>query len=102
MKRRILTTSFCILILCGAVLAALSITGTRQQLTLTENDLRIFAELEFFRIQGDVVLPGSTRHRQLEDSPTYVALRKECDALAEIYYSSLRLARARIQSLRFK
>lgn len=36
MKRRILTTSFCILILCGAVLAALSITGTRQQLTLTE------------------------------------------------------------------
>ena len=73
-----------------------------QQLTLTENDLRIFAELEFFRIQGDVVLPGSTRHRQLEDSPTYVALRKECDALAEIYYSSLRLARARIQSLRFK
>ena len=48
------------------------------------------------------MLPGSTRHRQLEDSPTYVALRKECDALAEIYYSSLRLALARIQSLRFK
>ena len=43
---------------------------------------------------------GSTERRQLEASPTYAGLCAERDMLLDIYQNSLRIACARIQSLR--
>ena len=82
--------------------ASLKERAAEEHVTLTEKDLLIFQELEFFRLQEDEILPGHIRQRQLEESPSYVALRQECAALTEVYHNSLRIAQARIQSLRFK
>ena len=51
-------------------------------------------------IQGDNLMMGSTERKQLEASPTYTGLCAKRDALLEIYHNSLRIAGARIQSLR--
>ena len=74
----------------------------KHQLHLQDHDLRIFCELGFFRIHGDSLMMGSTEHKQLDASPTYVKLCGEKDALLEIYQNSLRIACARIQSLKRK
>ena len=83
-----------------AKLGQLKFQAEKHQLQLKEYDLRIFRELDFFRIQGDDLMMGSTERRQLETSPTYAGLCAERDALLDIYQNSLRIACARIQSLR--
>ena len=83
-----------------AKLGQLKYQAEKHQLRLKDNDLQIFRELEFFRIQGDELMMGSTERKQLEASPTYVGLCAERDALLDIYQNSLRIACARIQSLR--
>lgn len=83
-----------------AKLGQLKFQAEKHQLQLREHDLRIFRELDFFRIQGDDLMMGSTERRQLEASPTYTGLCAERDALLEVYQNSLRIASARIQSLR--
>jgi len=83
-----------------AKLGQLKFQAEKHQLQLKEHDLRIFRELDFFRIQGDDLMMGSTERRQLEASPTYTRLCAEKDALLEVYQNSLRIACARIQSLR--
>ena len=83
-----------------AKLDQLKYQAEKYQLHLKEHDLRIFRELDFFRIQGDNLMMGSTERRQLEASPTYTELCAKKDALLEIYHNSLRIAVARIQSLR--
>ena len=83
-----------------AKLGQLKYQAEKHQLRLKEHDLRIFRELDFFRIQGDDLILGSTDRRQLEASPTYAGLCAERDALLEIYQNSLRIACARIRSLR--
>ena len=83
-----------------AKLGQLKFQAEKHQLQLNEHDLRIFRELDFFRIQGDDLMMGSTERRQLEASPTYTRLCAEKDALLEVYQNSLRIACARIQSLR--
>ena len=57
-------------------------------------------ELDFFRIEGDNLMMGSMERKQLEASPTYVGLCAKKDTLLEMYHNSLRIAGARIQSLR--
>lgn len=71
-----------------------------QKVGLTDQDLRIFAELDFFRFQAGELLMGNTERRQLEDSPTYRSLQKEKEAQNEIWQNNLRLTRVRIQGLR--
>ena len=83
-----------------AKLDQLKYQAEKHQLHLKEHDLRIFRELGFFRIQGDELMMGSTEHRQLEASPTYARLCGEKEALLETWQNSLRIACARIQSLR--
>lgn len=83
-----------------AKLGQLKYQAEKHQLHLKDYDLKIFRELDFFRIQGDELMMGSTERRQLETSPTYVGLCAERDALLDIYQNSLRIACARIQSLR--
>ena len=83
-----------------AKLNQLKYQAEKHQLHLKEHDLRIFRELGFFRIQGDELMMGSTEHRQLEASPTYARLCGEKEALLETWQNSLRIACARIQSLR--
>lgn len=83
-----------------AKLDQLKYQAEKHQLHLKEHDLRIFRELDFFRIQGDNLMMGSTERKQLEASPTYTGLCAKRDALLEIYHNSLRIAGARIQSLR--
>jgi single-stranded-DNA-specific exonuclease len=83
-----------------AKLDQLKFQAEKHQLHLQEHDLKIFRELDFFRIQGDDLMMGSTERRQLEASPTYAGLCAEKDALLEIFNHSLRIACARIQSLR--
>ncbi len=83
-----------------AKLGQLKYQAEKHQLRLKDNDLQIFRELEFFRIQGDELMMGSTEHRQLEASPTYAGLCAERDTLLDIYQNSLHIACARIQSLR--
>ena len=82
-----------------AKLGQLKYQAEKHQLHLKDYDLQIFHELEFFRIQGDELMMGSTERRQLEASPTYARLCAERDALLDIYQNSLRIACARIQSL---
>lgn len=72
----------------------------KHQLCLKEHDLCIFRELDFFRIEGDNLMMGSMERKQLEASPTYVGLCAKKDTLLEMYHNSLRIAGARIQSLR--
>lgn len=43
---------------------------------------------------------GSMERKQLEASPTYIGLCAKKDTLLEMYHNSLRIAGARIQSLR--
>ena len=83
-----------------AKLGQLKYQAEKHQLQLKEHDMRIFQELDFFHIQGDDLMMGSTVRRRLEASPTYAGLCAERDALLEIYQNSLRIACARIQSLR--
>ena len=83
-----------------AKLGQLKYQAEKHQLNLKDHDLRIFRELDFFRIQGDDLMLGSMERRELEASPTYAGLCAERDALLEIYQNSLRIACARIQSLR--
>jgi single-stranded-DNA-specific exonuclease len=83
-----------------AKLDQLKFQAEKHQMHLQEHDLKIFRELGFFRIQGDDLMMGSTERRQLETSPTYAGLCAEKDALLEIFHNSLRIACARIQSLR--
>ena len=83
-----------------AKLGQLRYQAEKHQLRLKDYDLQIFRELEFFRIQGDELMMGSTERRQLEASPTYAGLCAERDMLLDIYQNSLRIACARIQSLR--
>ena len=83
-----------------AKLDQLKYQAEKHQLQLKEHDLRIFRELGFFRVQGEDLMLGSTERRPLEMSPTYAGLCAERDALLEIYQKSLRIACARIQSLR--
>ena len=83
-----------------AKLGQLKFQAEKHQLRLKDSDLQIFRELKFFRIQGDELMMGSTERRQLEASPTYAGLCAERDELLDIYQNSLRIACARIQSLR--
>ena len=83
-----------------AKLGQLKYQAEKHQLHLKDYDLQIFRELDFFRIQGDELMMGSTERRQLETSPTYAGLCAERDALLDVYQNSLRIACARIQSLR--
>ena len=83
-----------------AKLNQLKYQAEKHQIRVTDHDLRIFCELGFFRMQGDALMMGITEHRQLEQSPTYVKLCGEKDALMEIYQNSLRIACTRIQSLK--
>ena len=83
-----------------AKLGQLKYQAEKHQLHLKDYDLQIFRELDFFRIQGDELMMGSTERRQLEASPTYASLCAERDALLDVYQNSLRIACARIQSLR--
>ena len=83
-----------------AKLGQLKYQAEKHQLHLKDYDLQIFRELDFFRIQGDELMMGSTERRQLETSPTYAGLCAEKDALLDVYQNSLRIACARIQSLR--
>ena len=83
-----------------AKLGQLKFQAEKHQLHIKEHDLQIFRELDFFRVQGDELMMGSTEHRQLETSPTYSGLCAEKEALLDIYQTSLRIAGARIQSLR--
>ena len=83
-----------------AKVSQLKYQAEKRQLHLKDQDLRIFCELGFFRLQDDVLAMGSTERRQLEASPTYAGLCAEKDMLLEVYQNSLRIACARIQSLR--
>lgn len=83
-----------------AKLDQLKYQAEKHQLSLKEHDLRIFRELDFFRIEGDNLMMGSMERKQLEASPTYIGLCAKKDTLLEIYHNSLRIAGARIQSLR--
>ena len=83
-----------------AKLGQLKYQAEKHQLHLRDYDLQIFRELGFFRIQGDELMMGSTERRQLDTSPTYAGLCAERDALLDVYQNSLRIACARIQSLR--
>ena len=83
-----------------AKVSQLKYQAEKRQLHLKDRDLRIFCELGFFRLQDDVLTMGSTERRQLEASPTYAGLCAEKEALWEVYQNSLRIAGARIQSLR--
>ena len=83
-----------------AKLDQLKYQAEKHQLCLKEHDLRIFRELDFFRIEGDNLMMGSMERKQLEASPTYVGLCAKKDTLLEMYHNSLRIAGARIQSLR--
>lgn len=83
-----------------AKLGQLKFQAEKHQLRLKEHDLKIFRELDFFRVQGDDLMMGSTERRRLETSPTYTELCAERDTLLEVYQNSLRIAGARIQSLR--
>ncbi|MBQ9635194.1 MAG: hypothetical protein IJV12_03155, partial [Acidaminococcaceae bacterium] len=83
-----------------AKLDQLKFQAEKHQLRLQEHDLQIFRELDFFRIHGDELVMGSTEHKQLGASPTFARLTDERNALQEIYQNSLRIACARIQSLR--
>ena len=83
-----------------AKLDQLKFQAEKRQLCLQEHDLQIFRELDFFRIHGDELVMGSTERRQLGDSPTFTRLTDEKNAMQEIYQNSLRIACARIQSLR--
>ena len=83
-----------------AKLDQLKYQAEKHQLCLKEHDLRIFCELDFFRIEGDNLMMGSMERKQLEASPTYIGLCAKKDTLLEMYHNSLRIAGARIQSLR--
>ena len=83
-----------------AKLDQLKYQAEKHQLCLKEHDLRIFRELDFFRIEGDNLMMGSMERKQLDASPTYIGLCAKKDTLLEIYHNSLRIAGARIQSLR--
>ena len=83
-----------------AKLGQLKYQAEKHQLHLKDHDLQIFRELDFFRIQGDELMMGSTERRQLEASPTYAGLCAKRDVLLDIYQNCLRIACARIQSLR--
>jgi len=83
-----------------AKLDQLKYQAEKYQLRLTENDLRVFLELGFFRLQDNALMMGSTDRKQLDASSVYTSLCKEKEELVENYQNSLRIACARIQSLK--
>jgi single-stranded-DNA-specific exonuclease len=75
-------------------------SARRDHVALTEKDLAIFEELDFFRAHGAELVPGTRERRSLDGSATYRAAQQEGMERRDGYYTCLRITRQRLDSLR--
>ena len=59
---------------------------------LSENAIKIMAELGFVSLNNGIIKRNIIKRCQLEDSPLYVALQQKRQALENIYKENLRLS----------
>ena len=73
-----------------------------KKMGLTENDLKIFSELDFFHLQGNLLQMGNMQRRKLDESPLYRLLQEGKKQRDEIRKNNLRRPRTYIQELRYR